>query len=91
MASQGTTTVDFGTGKTDVTTTVTGQSAISTSNLVEAWISPVATASNTADNHWVEDLHVMAGNIVNATGFTIYASCKTGKAHGIYTVNWVWN
>ena len=91
MATQGTTTVDFGSRSTDTTATVTGQSGISGSNMVEAWIVPTATASNTADNHWVEDLSVVAGNISNGVGFTVYAKCRTGFAHGQYTIGWVWN
>ena len=90
MATQGTTTIDFGTGKTDVATAVSA-SGITGSQLVEAWIFPAATASNTADNHWVEDLHVVAGNVQNGVGFTIYAKCNTGKAHGVYNVGYVFN
>lgn len=88
--SKGTATIDFGNGSTDTTAVVTGQSTITTSNLVEAWIFPSNTANNTADNHWVEDITVLAGNIVDNTGFTIYAKSNTGKAHGQYTVAWTW-
>ena len=91
MSTQGTATVDFGNGATDVTVAVTGQASITTSNLVEAWIAIVSTANNTADNAWVEDLEIDAGNVVNATGFTIYAKCNRGRAFGQYKVNWVWN
>ena len=90
MATQGTTTVNFGTGKTDVSVFVSDTS-ITASQLVEAWIFPSETASNTSDNHWVEDLQVVAGNIQNGSGFTIYAKCKTGLAHGIYNVGYVFN
>jgi len=88
MATTTTTTINFGSGATDksVFVSYTGASAAS---MVEAWIVPAATASNTADNHWVEDLTVMAGNIVPGSGFTIYAKANTGKAHGIYTIGWV--
>lgn len=88
--AQGTTTVDFGTGKTDVSVSVSAP-AITGGQLVEAWIFPAATASNTVDNHWVDDLHVVAGNVSAGVGFTIYASCKTGLAHGVYNVGWVYN
>ena len=89
--AQGTTTIDFGTGKTDTSVNVIGQSSITGSNLVEAWVFPATTASNTSDNHWIEDLEIMAGNVIAGTGFTIYAKCNTLKAHGIYNIAWVWN
>lgn len=91
MATQGTTTVDFGSKATDTSVAVTGQAGILAGSLVEAWIFPAATASNTVDNHYVDDLHVVAGNIQAGTGFTIYATCKTGLAHGVYNIAWVWN
>jgi len=75
MGSQGTTTVDFGAfpGKTDTSVAVTGQAGIIAGSLVEAWLRPVDTADHTADEHMVEAIKVFAGNIVAATGFTIYA------------------
>jgi hypothetical protein len=75
MGSQGTTTVNFGAfpGASDTSVAVTGQGGITSGNLVEAWILPAATADHTADEHWVEDFKVVAGNIVPGTGFTIYA------------------
>lgn len=75
MGAQGKTTVDFGAfpGSSDTTVTVTGQTGILTTSLVEAWIRPEATADHSADEHVFETLRVMAGNIVAGTGFTIYA------------------
>lgn len=90
MATQGTSTVDFGGKATDAKVVVTAPS-ITAGQLVEAWIFPAATASNTVDNHWVEDLRVVAGNVQAGVGFTIYAACKTGFAHGVYNVGWVFN
>ena len=84
----GTTTVDFGTGKTDATIAVSVP-AIG-SEKVEAWIIPDTTITNTLDNHWVEDLVVIAGPAVAGVGFTIYARCRTGLAHGIYNLGWVY-
>jgi hypothetical protein len=51
---------------------VTGQAGILAGSLVEAWLFPAATADHTADEHWVETIEVMAGNVVAGTGFTIY-------------------
>lgn len=74
MGAQGTAVLDFGAfpGLSDASVAVTGQAAIVAGSLVEAWIRPVATADHTADEHMVETLKVFAGNIVAATGFTIY-------------------
>src|SRR2546421_13008992 len=70
----GTTTLDFGAfpGKSDASVAVTGQTGIVAGSLVEAWIRPVATADHTADEHLLESIKVIAGNIVAGTGFTIY-------------------
>jgi hypothetical protein len=74
MAGQGTATLDFGAfpGASDASVAVTGQAGILAGSLVEAWLFPAATADHTADEHWVETIKVMAGNVVAGTGFTIY-------------------
>lgn len=82
--------MDFGTGKYDTSVAVTGQGGITTANLVEAWLSGVATSNNLADAGFVERIQVYAGDIVNGTGFTVYAFCPQGRAFGQYVANWVW-
>ena len=74
MGAQGTATLDFGAspGAFDTSVAVTGQSGIVSGSLAEAWIRPVASADHTADEHLVERIRVVAGNIVAGTGFTIY-------------------
>ncbi len=74
MGATGKTTIDFGAfpGKSDASVAITGQAAIIAGSLVEAWIRPEATADHSADEHMVETLKVIAGNIVAGTGFTIY-------------------
>lgn len=71
----GTTTVNFGAfpGASDTSVAVTGQASIVAGSIVNAWIRPVATADHLADEHLVETIKIIAGNIVAATGFTIYA------------------
>lgn len=78
MSGQGTSTVNFGAfpGSTDASVTVTGQSGITGTSLVEAWIFPTATTDHTADEHWADPPEVYAGNVVAGTGFTIYAVVK---------------
>lgn len=83
-----TTTVDFGTGKTDVSVAVSVPAI--TTEFVEAWVIPATTASNTADNHWVEDLEVIAGPAETGVGFTLYAKCRTGLAHGVFNVGYAY-
>jgi hypothetical protein len=75
MGAQGTTTVNFGTfpGGQDASVAVTGQATILAGSLVEAWLYPSATVDHSADEHLVETISVMAGNVVAGVGFTIYA------------------
>ena len=74
MGAQGTAEIDFGAfpGASDASVAVTGQGSIVSGSLVEAWLRPVATADHTADEHMLETIKIVAGNIVAATGFTIY-------------------
>lgn len=65
--------VDFGSGAVMATVDVTGEAAILADSLVYCWITPVATADHTAGEHIVEDIKVVAGDIVAGVGFTIYA------------------
>jgi hypothetical protein len=75
MGASGSTTINFGAfpGGMDTTAVITGQAGIVGGSLVEAWLVPLATADHTADEHWVETIAIVAGNIVAGTGFTIYA------------------
>ena len=92
MATQGTAVVDFGTGDTSAHVAVTGQPGFTAgTNLVEAWINPIDSTNNTADNHWVENLDCLVVNQITGTGFSIQLVCRTGMAFGQYNVNWVWN
>jgi hypothetical protein len=97
MAATGTTTIDFGAfpGTADTSVAVTGQTGIVAGSLVEAWIRPVATADHSADEHLVEKVRVMAGNIVAGTGFTIYGfndrELGDTRLYGLFTTAWAWN
>jgi hypothetical protein len=89
----GTATLDFGAfpGATDATVTVTGQTSITGTSPVEAYIAPAATVEHSADEHWVESLRVMAGTVVAGTGFTIYGMTDdTTRLYGRYNIGWVW-
>lgn len=92
--AQGHTTVDFGaapgTGGTGTTVTITGQAGILTSSDVEAWVRCESSADHSADEHFVENIRVRAGNIVAGTGFDIVPECLLGTTFGVFNVSWVW-
>ena len=101
MGDRGTAVLNFGSfpGKSDTSVAVTGQSGIVSGSLVEAWIRPVDSVDHSADEHRVETLRVMAGDIVAGTGFTIFGM-NSGQVHGPdgqgtrlygeFNVAWVW-
>lgn len=74
MGAQGTATLDFGAfpGASDASVAVTGQASILAGSLVEAWLLPADTVDHLADEHMVETIRVVAGNVIAGTGFTIY-------------------
>lgn len=73
MGAQGTVTLDFGAfpGASDASVTVTAQTGIVGSSLVEAWLRPSDTSDHTSDEHMVETVQVFAHSIVDGVGFTI--------------------
>ena len=75
VVNAGVATVDFGAfpGSSDASVVITGQSGILAGSRVLAFIMATATADHTADEHWLETISVVAGNIVPGVGFTIYA------------------
>ena len=98
----GYTTVDFGAfpGSSDTSVAVTGLTGIATTSTVNAWVVAKATADHTADEHLVETIKVMAGNISAGVGFTIYAantsqlynaSGNGTRLYGQWTVAYQWN
>lgn len=74
MGAQGTAVLDFGAfpGKSDASVVVTGEAGIVSGSLVEAWLRPEATADHTADEHMLETIKIVAGDISAGVGFTIY-------------------
>ena len=86
----GTFTIDFGAKGTDATVQVSVP-AITAGQLVEAWVLPSNTASNTIDNHWFENIRVVAYSVVNATGFTATATADVGLLHGVYNFGYAYN
>jgi len=72
--ASGTAVLGFGAfpGASDALVAVIGQATIIADSIVRAWVRPVATADHSADEHLVETINVIAGNIIAGTGFTIY-------------------
>jgi len=48
------------------------------------------SVDHSQDEHQVEQMKLTAGNIVAATGFTIYGECLNGFSHGKWNVDFVW-
>ena len=92
----GTAVVDFGAfpGGSDASVVITGQAAILAGAKVAANLVATATADHSADEHWVEELSCVAGNIVAGTGFTIYMKNTTPIGdtgiYGQWSVAWQW-
>jgi hypothetical protein len=75
VGAQGLTTIDFGAfpGTSDASVFVS-QPTISSGSLVEAWLYPDSSGSvdHSADEHKIETIKIVAGNIVVSSGFTVY-------------------
>jgi len=103
MGAQGTVTLNFGSfasssstygqPNTEAKVTITGQAAIIAGSLVEAWIraEPAGSADHSMDEHSIENIRVVAGNIAAGIGFDILGECTLGGTYGTFTICWVWN
>lgn len=92
--SSGTATLNFGAfpGASDTSVAVTGQAAIVAGSTIRVQLRPEATADHTADEYIVDGPEVLAGNIVAATGFTIYGITKDKlRKYGSWSVAWSWS
>ncbi len=92
MSAQGIATVTFAYGAMEATAVVTGQTGLTATNLVEAWMpcNDVIGAVND-DSAWVEQMKATATKIVPGVGFTIIVKPAMGYGCGTYNVAWVWN
>jgi len=91
----GTATIDFGAfpGKNETSVAVTGQTTISATSKVEAWIMGDDTStSHTAADHKYAPLFMSltCGTPTAGTGFTIYGRSQH-KMQGTWSVRWVWS
>lgn len=89
----GTATVNFGAfpGTSDASIAVTGQTGIVAGSIVNAHKRLVATADHSADEHWVEEWDVEAGNIQTGVGFTIFAKTRNKRLYGQWNLAWSWS
>lgn len=92
MATQGSATLDFGTGSDLVSVVVPGQSGITAASDVEAYLMAEASLDNDAHSHIVAAAYMdlIVGDIVAGVGFTIYGVSKDGALTGRWTIQWVW-
>lgn len=99
---QSATTIDFGAfpGSSDASLVITGQTGIDVSSVVTAWMTPADTDDHTADEHRIETISVMAGNVVSGVGFTIYAQNTSNlfnargdgtRIYGKWSISWKWS
>jgi hypothetical protein len=94
VATQGSTTIDFGTSGNDyVETVVTGQAWVTGTTDVEAYFMAEATSDNDAQAHALAAnfVKLTVGALVAGTGFTIFAVCDDACVTGQFTVRWVGN
>lgn len=90
MGATGSAILDFGTpSKPAAFVDVAGQAGIVAASKVEAFVRLEATAAHSIDEHRIEQLKVMAGNIVAGTGFTIYGEAYP-QTSGQWNIDWVW-
>lgn len=87
--SSGITTIDFGAfpGSSDTSVEITGQAGIIAGSLVNAWLVATATADHSVDEHRIESVDVMAGNIQAGTGFTVYAQNVSQQNEPLETIS----
>jgi len=90
----GTATLNFGSGggSNEATVAVTGQTSISATSKVEAFVMGEDTSTNhTANDHryFCTLAGLSCGTPSAGTGFTIYSN-SVHKLSGQFTVRWVW-
>ena len=92
MSNKGTAIIDFGsTAKNEASVAVTGEAAILSTNLADAWIRAEASSDHTLNDHTYAGLFITisCGVPTDGVGFTIYAR-STEKLKGTFNLDWVW-
>lgn len=91
----GTATIDFGSfpGSNEASIAVTGQTSITSSAKVEAFVMGDSTSgTHTANDHryFAALVGLTCGTATDGVGFTIYARCPE-KLQGTFLLQWVWS
>jgi hypothetical protein len=86
----GTAIVNFGTGATEVVVTVSGQTAITATSNVGCALRSEATTENSVDDIYVDPIDAEVMGLTAASGFSILARARNGKAFGQYKIDWAW-
>lgn len=84
---KGTAVLDFGSGSNSISVVVENPNIKST-HQVSVELSSVATAEHPVDDLLVDPIRVIAYNILDGVGFTIYGQTDNAEAHGSYNINW---
>lgn len=96
MGAAGTATIDFGAapGTNFVSVNVTGQAAILSGSLCEAWMMADTTVSGATGHNEIEHsivpIKLTCGAVTAGVGFTIFAYSEM-RLTSTFTVHWVWN
>lgn len=89
--SRGKAIVDFGANGSDTATIVViGQTTLVAASVVSVALEIKDSPDHSADEHFVEGIEILAGNIVAGTGFTIYARTGNKNLYGKFNVAWIW-
>jgi|TARA_R110000822_G_scaffold37220_1_gene104348 hypothetical protein len=87
LGPKGTAVLDFGSGANSASVVVTDY-GIKSTHQVTVELSSVDTAEHPVDDLLIDPIRVIAYNIVNGSGFTIYGQMDNAEAHGSYNINW---
>lgn len=86
--------VDFGTTPSqEAFLAISGQTGITASSVVKAWLVPLATADHSIDEHLVDGPDVYAYDVVAGVGFSIVATAYNRPGStltGAWSVAWEW-
>lgn len=90
-ANTGFVALDFGStpGTNVATTSVTGQTSITTSSYAEAFLMGDSTTTHNAYEHMIVPLEIRCTQPSAGTGFDIWGSSDL-RLTGKFTVRWVW-
>ena len=89
--AKGTATLSFGAapGTNVCFIAVTGQTAILSSSVPQAWMGADSTADHNSEEHKLVPVKLTCGSVIAGTGFTIFAVTEW-RLSGTFTAHWSW-